>query len=334
MMQLSPPDHSLEELLHGMRFVAGALAVFAATASAQNGDAGIASFNAHRYEDARRELDSTLREHPNDARAHHYLGRIAMHETNFRDAIAHLEKAAELEPTVAEHQILLGRAYGQLAVRSGMTKKFGLAKRARGALERAVQLDPTSVEARSSLLQFYLLAPGLAGGSTSKARAQAAEIAQRNPYRGALARAWIAEDREEYEQAAREYRDAIARAPDSLVAYWGLAQLWQRAARYDSAFALMTNLIQRRPDAMPAYYYYGRASSLSGQKLPEAVQALQRYIATEPHEGDPPLSSAHYRLGLVYGWMGDRQKARSEFETSLRLEPTRSEVKAALRRVR
>ena len=320
--------------MHGKRFVAGALAVFAATASAQNGDAGIASFNAHRYAEARRELDSTLQAHPNDARAHHYLGRIAMHETDFRDAIAHLEKAVQLEPTVSEHQILLGRAYGQLAVRSGVTKKFGLGKRARAALERAVELDPASVEARSSLLQFYLLAPGLVGGSTSKARAQAAEIAQRSPYRGALARAWIAEDRKEFDQAAREYRDAIARAPDTLIAYWGLAQLWQRAARFDSAFALMDDLIERRPDAMPAHYYYGRTSSLAGQKLPEGARALQRYIAYDPHEGEPPRSSAHYRLGLVYEWMGDRQKARSEFETSLRLEPTRSEVKTALRRVR
>jgi Flp pilus assembly protein TadD len=320
--------------MYGLRFVAGALFTLAASASAQNGDAGIASFNAHRYAEARRELDSAVRTHPNDARAHHYLGRIAMHETRFGDAITHLQKAAELEPSVAEHQILLGRAYGQMAVRSGLTKKFGLAKRARAALERAVELDPTSVEARSGLIQFHLLAPGLVGGSSSKARAHAAEIAKHSPFRGALARAWIAEDRKDYDRAAHEYRDAIVRAPDSLISYWGLAQLWQRGARFDSSFALMDDLITRHPDAMPAYYYYGRAASLSGQHLPEAVSALERYIAYDPREGEPPRSSAHYRLGLVYERMGDREKARREFETSLRLEPTRGEVKSALRRVR
>jgi tetratricopeptide (TPR) repeat protein len=320
--------------MHRMRFVAGVLVALAASASAQTGEGGIASFNAHRYAEARRALDAAVQAHPNDARAHHYLGRIALHETHFRDAITHLEKAAQLEPSVAEHQILLGRAYGQLAVRSGLTKKFGLAKRARAALERAVELDPTSVEARSGLIQFHLLAPGLVGGSTSAARAHAAEIAKHSPFRGALARAWIAEDRKDYDQAAREYRAAIVRAPDSLVSYWGLAQLWQRGARYDSSFALMEGLIQRRPDAMPAYYYYGRAASLSGQHLPEAVRALRHYLEYEPHEGEPPRSSAHYRLGLVYKWMGDREKARGEFENSLRLEPTRGEVKAALRRVR
>jgi tetratricopeptide (TPR) repeat protein len=85
---------------------------------------------------------------------------------------------------------------------------------------------------------------------------------------------------------------------------------------------------------MPAFYYYGRGSSLSAQHLPEAVRALQRYIAYAPHEGDPPLSSAHYRLGRVYEHMGDRAAARREYEASLRLEPTRGEVKKALARVR
>ena len=320
--------------MHPLRFVAATMVMLATSAYAQDGDGGIASFNAHRYADARRELDAAVREHPNDARAHQHLGRIAMHETRFSEAITHLEKAAEVEPSVAEHQVWLGRAYGQLAVRSGFAKKFGLAKRARAALERAVELDPSSIDARSSLIQFYLVAPGLVGGSTSKGRVHAAEIAKLSAFRGALARAWIAEDRKKYDEAAREYRDAIAQAPDSLISYWGLAQLWQRGGRFDSSFALMDDLIRRHPDAMPAYYYYGRASSLSGQHLPEAVLALQRYIAYVPHEGDPPRSSAHYRLGLVYERTGDREKAKREFETSLRLEPTRDEVKAALRRVK
>jgi tetratricopeptide (TPR) repeat protein len=317
-----------------VRVVVAGIVLLGGTARAQNGSEGIASFHAHRYADAQRELDAAVRAHPNDGRFHQYLGRVALHETRFREAIAHLERAAQLEPTVAAHQLWLGRAYGQLAVRSSLTKKFGLAKRSRAALERAVELDPSSIEARSSLLQFYLLAPGLVGGSTRKARAHAAEIANQSPFHGALARAWIAEDRKDYDGAAREYRQAIALSSDSLVAYWGLAQLWQRGARFDSSFALMDDLIRRRPEAMPAHYYYGRASSLSGQHLAEGVQALQRYLTYEPHEGDPPRSSAHYRLGLVFERMGEREKARREFETSLRLEPTRAEVKSALRRVR
>ncbi|MGQ0714978.1 MAG: tetratricopeptide repeat protein [Gemmatimonadaceae bacterium] len=303
-------------------------------AQAQNGDGGVASFEAHRYGAARKALEATIHADANSPKAHLYLGRIALHETRFQDAITHLEKAAGLEPAVAEHHVWLGRAYGQLAVRSGLMKKFSLAKRARSALERAVDLDAASIDARATLVQFYLLAPRIVGGSTSKARTHAAEIAKRSAFHGALARAWIAEDRGKTDDAAREYRQAIAREPDTLAAYWGLAQLWHRAERFDSAFVLMDQLIARHPDAMPAYYYYGRGSSLSGQHLPEAVRALQRYIAYEPHEGEPPRSSAHYRLGRVYEHMGDRAAARREYEASLRLEPTRGEVESALARVR
>src|SRR5919109_1332332 len=318
--------------MRAVRLVVSGIVVLAGAAYAQNGSDGIASFHAHRYSDAQREIEAAVGAHPNDSRLHQYLGRIALHETRFRDAITHLERAVELEPSAATHRVWLGRAYGQLAVRSSLTRKFGLAKRARAALERAVELDPSSIDARTSLVQFYLLAPRLVGGSTSKARTHAAELAKQSSFHGALARAWIAEDRKDYDAAAREYRQAIALAPDSLIAYWGLAQTWQRGERFDSSFALMEELIRRRPDAMPANYYYGRTSSLSGEHLAKGMQALQRYIAYEPHEGEPPRSSAHYRLGLVYERMGEREKARREFETSLSLEPTRGEVKSALAR--
>lgn len=318
------------------RWVSLALAALATTgaAQAQNGSRGIDAFEAHRYGDAKRELEMASRTNPNDARTHHYLGRIAFHETRFEDAITHLSRAAELEPAAAEHQTWLGRAYGQMAVRSGLAKKFGMAKRSKAALERAVELDPSNLEARSGLIQFHLLAPGIVGGSMSKARDHAEELAKRSAFRGALARAWIAEDRGDHDRAAREYRDAISRAPDSLIAYWGLAQLWQRAERFDSAFVLMDELIARRADAMPAYYYLGRASSLSGQRLDDGVRALHRYLSYEPREGDPPRSSAHYRLGLVYERMGDPARAKREYEASLKLEPTRGEVKKALARLR
>ena len=316
------------------RLVAVATLVLCGAAHAQNGDGAVASFQAHRYGEARRAFEAAATSEAHNARAHFYLGRIALHQTRFDAAIQHLEKAVALEPAVAAHHAWLGRAYGQLAVRSGLRKKFSLGKRSRAALERAVELDPSNLEARSWLMQFYLLAPRIVGGSTSKARAHAAELAKRSEFRGALARAWIAEDDGKHDDAAREYRTAIVREPDSLIAYWGLAQLWHRAERFDSAFALMDGVIARHPDAMPAYYYYGRGSSLSGRRLPEAVRALTRYVAYTPHEGEPPQSSAHYRLGWVYERMGDRAAARREYEASLRLEPTRSEVKEALDRVR
>jgi hypothetical protein len=42
--------------------------------------------------------------------------------------------------------------------------------------EQAVELNPENFDARMGLLQFYLMAPGIMGGSKDKAREQAGEI--------------------------------------------------------------------------------------------------------------------------------------------------------------
>lgn len=46
----------------------------------------------------------------------------------------------------------------------------------KSAWEKAVQLDPKTVDARESLIQYYLQAPAIAGGSVDKAIEMATEI--------------------------------------------------------------------------------------------------------------------------------------------------------------
>ncbi|MBA3658627.1 MAG: hypothetical protein H0W67_03440 [Gemmatimonadales bacterium] len=69
---------------------------------------------------------------------------------------------------------------------------IGKVQKGRAALDRAIMLDPDNLEARTTLMQFLLQAPSIVGGSKSKARGQAQEIARRNPLRGLLARLEIA----------------------------------------------------------------------------------------------------------------------------------------------
>jgi cytochrome c-type biogenesis protein CcmH/NrfG len=76
-----------------LRVVALAAVVLCGAAHAQNGDAAVASFQAHRYADARRAFEATASHDANNARAQLYLGRIALHETRFEEAIHHLENS-------------------------------------------------------------------------------------------------------------------------------------------------------------------------------------------------------------------------------------------------
>jgi tetratricopeptide (TPR) repeat protein len=203
----------------------------------------------------------------------------------------------------------------------------------RGQFESAVALDPDNVEARLDLVQYYLVAPGLMGGSRDKAKAQVAEIAKRSAFKGHLAAAGVAEDAHDFGGAEREYRSAIADFPDSAaVAAYALGLMYQRAKQYDSAFATFEQLARDHPEATNALYALGRLGALTGQRLDRAEEALKLYLAQPLREGNPPPASAHYRLGTVYERTGRKELARQEYEASLKLE-NRPEVREALERV-
>mgnify|MGYP001564492856 CR=1 FL=1 len=83
----------------------------------------------------------------------------------------------------------------------------------RREFERAVELDPNNLEARSDLLEFYLEAPRAFGGGLDKARQQADVIARLSKAEGHSARARIAMKEKRYDHAEREYRAAIHADP-------------------------------------------------------------------------------------------------------------------------
>ena len=103
-----------------------------------------------------------------------------------------LAVAAELAPDSAQAHYWLGNAYGYQIGRVGTLSQGFMAPKLRDAFERAIALDPDLHDARSSLMEYYLQAPAIAGGSVEKARAQAAELERRDPPRGHYARARLA----------------------------------------------------------------------------------------------------------------------------------------------
>ena len=98
----------------------------------------------------------------------------------------------------------LGRVYGQQAMSASVFKMPGLASKTKEQLVKAVELDPGLFEARSGLTQFYLMAPGFAGGSVTKARELAADVQPRQPEQAKLLRALLALNEKDWTGAERE----------------------------------------------------------------------------------------------------------------------------------
>src|SRR6266404_3536067 len=105
----------------------------------------------------------------NDPSALVRLGHDASMRGEPEKAAEYFEKAVALKPNDAGFHYQLANAYGQAASSAGMFGAISMAKKAKAEWERAIQLDPNFLLARYALLQFYVGAPSVMGGSESGA---------------------------------------------------------------------------------------------------------------------------------------------------------------------
>src|SRR5438132_7309242 len=169
-----------------MRTVFGILilGIFAGSSATAGADeAAPALLAAGRVDDAIATLHGQISASPNDALAHNLLCRAYFSLAEWDRGISACEKAVALAPQNSQFHLWLGRIYGEKADKSGFMTAAGLARRVRGEFETAVQLNPTSVDARSDLAEFYLEAPGIVGGGRDKAEQQAQSLSSLDPAR-------------------------------------------------------------------------------------------------------------------------------------------------------
>ena len=317
-----------------------ALAVFAFVAFAARFDAAssktdeaVRLFDARQFGRAKPLLEAAVREDPGDARAASYLGRLLLASDELDAAVESLEKSVSLEEGNAEYHLWLGRAYGQKAIRASVLKQPALARRVKKEFERASQLDPDSLEARFGLIEYYLRAPGVLGGSLEKAREQAREIARRDALQGHRAAGRLAEHEKRFDAALDEYQRAGNEFPQSPApSYWS-GSLFEKRKDYERAFEVYERLLETQPTEMTACYQIGRIAILSGQRLERAEQCLKLYLRREPKPDEPSLAWAHYRLGNLYERKGSRDLARREYAEALKLDPVHREARAALKKI-
>lgn len=282
----------------------------------------------------RTQIQSLLATQPGPARGAFLHGCLAMADTAWQRASDRFEAAVAQSPSNASYHMWAGRAQGELAMRGNPIRQMALARRIRDHFLRAVQLEPDNLSARRYLIEFYIQAPAIAGGSTTRAAEQIAEIRRRSPYLGGLNAAQLATRRNQHAVAEREYNALLTAFPDSMAPVVGLMSEYYRGRRWDAAAALIARMRQARPNSMLASYLTGRLAVESGRDLEAGEQGLRRYLTHTPRGDDPPLANAHWRLGQILQQRGDREGARREYQEALRLNPQLSGARESLNRLR
>lgn len=146
----------------------------------------ISLFKQKKYPEARAVLEPLVAADPSNAEASYYLGMTLLRAggpSSLDSAQVLLSRAVRLAPGDAGY---LADYAGVCLLMADRDNSFGLAVEGRDAMTRAIAANPADLEAREGLMQFYAKAPWPLG-DPEKALELAAEIARRDPKRGAAA---------------------------------------------------------------------------------------------------------------------------------------------------
>jgi tetratricopeptide (TPR) repeat protein len=292
-------------------------AVLGAAAAAQTSPQKLLA--AGRLDDSISALQQQLAGNSNYPEANHWLGRAYYSQEDWDRAIQYGERAVALVSNNSNYYLWLARAYGTKADHSGILSAAGWAKKGRVAWERAVELDPSNVDARTDLAEFYFEAPGFVGGGKDKARAQADALMKLAPEKAHWVLARIAEKNKDTTTAEREYRAAQAATKDQAQGWLYMGSFYRNAGRLpDMEDAIQKVAAASAKDCDP---WMGAAQTLlrTGRNFPLAIELAKRCLAPGMSTEDNPAFKAHALLGQLYEKQGDQKAAADEYRAALAL---------------
>ena len=270
-----------------------------------------------------------------DAQALFRQAQDLVRREQYSSAVPLLEKSVAADPGNSKFHQWLGRALGLQAAQNGIVSGALSVRRVQAELEKAIELDPMNLEARQDFAVMYRAAPGFLGGSNAKAAEQVAFIRRHDPALALQLEGDFLFADKKYDAALSAYQESERLHPRPMILVRiSLAQ--QNRKDWTQAFAALDRALAMDANFPFALYQVGRTAALSGQQLDRGEKCLRTYIAMPVREDleNPSLAAAHFRLGNILEKKGDIAAARSEYETSLKIDPKQKLAREALAKLK
>ena len=290
---------------------------------------------AGHWKRARAAVEERIHEAPNDPLANFLLSQIRGAFGDRTAPLALAEKAVALDGHTAKYHRQVAEVLGVVAQHSSAFQQLFLARRFRKEIDSALALDPRDVQANRDLLEFYLLAPGIVGGSRREAESVARRIAALDPVEGFLAKARVASARSDAATAEVLLRRAAGVQPPSYRACLALAEFYlapehanlgaaEAMARelvgldpgrsdgysvlaavyagrgsWDELDRILAEAVRNVPDDLSPYYRAATQLIARGADFDRAERYLCAYRAQEPEGNRPTIADADRSLTRV-----------------------------------
>jgi len=258
-----------------------------------------------RFEEAEKSLRDVIAAAPTFAKPHEDLGYLLVQASRPADALPFLERATRLDPSLERAWFTLGKALALL--RRGPD--------ADAAFEKSFELSP----------ERRLMA--LAAEHQKEGRLEEAEriyrrVLRKNPGNVDAMRllALIAQNADHADDAENLLEQAIAIAPDFMLAILDLGRLRKEQDRYGEALECLDRAIALEPSQPQAHYL--RASTLARASFThEGIEAYRECLKLKPdHIG------ALLGLGHVLKAVGDYEGAVNSYNDCIRHVPDSGET--------
>jgi serine/threonine protein kinase/Tfp pilus assembly protein PilF len=217
-------------------------------------------------------------------------------------AIDYFRQAIEKDPNIALAYSGLADSYYSLARNTAVLSPKEAGAKASQAAEKAIELDPSSVEAHTSLANTLLIFDWDFAGAEREFN-RAIEISPAYPY----AHIWFSEllyDTGRYEEAVQENRKALALEPFTPVVRYNLAISLMFAKRFAESEKEFRKILEMDPNFYLAHF--GLANVLGHQQnLGESLSEMEKVVNFMPE-------SSYFRgfLGYTLARAGRTEESR------------------------
>jgi tetratricopeptide (TPR) repeat protein len=230
---------------------------------------------------------------------------------------------------IARYHLLRGQILGQKAMTANMFSQGLLAPKIKNAFLRASELDPANIEARQALYNYYVLAPGIMGGSEEKAFEQAMAVVKLDAFRGYLMCAnYYGRVKKDTVEAEKQIKKAIAADPERGSGYKQLGYLYMNWKRFDDARVQMQKYIDAEPKNPDSYDSYADVLKAE-EKYDQAIEKYHYALSI-----DKKFGASIFSLAECYELKGQKQKAKETFQWFLSVESQGRRANAAQKKIK
>ena len=281
-------------------------------------DKAIHAYNNFELPTAKEIFSNVLANDKQNSMALRYLAKIASYQDNLDDAEALIEQAIGISPNSAVYQYDAARIYAKKVVDGSIFSISKYVKKAREAYKRAVVLAPESIPYKLALMNFYLRAPAIFGGSKQLALTEVENINKLDNEKGILALANFHSLTEQQAELFKLYDDHLGNSASNIELLLHRGKYYASSEKHKLAHADFVQVISMTNDQLKNKVRYNALFELGAMVAKHSIQsdaaiaALTEYITSAPFDDLlPDKAWAKYYLAVIYQRDGLKEKARN-----------------------